>query len=326
VSLLLALPLAYAALGLPAGGEVARLTESTLAQELPVWSPDGSAIAAVEAGDFGYSVGVFRASDGMPLAAGPGCGPIAGSPVWLDEGSVVAWLETRGRLWRLGLDGSLSATNAWRPSAPLGLTDWPGRGLLLWAEREVWLYPFDGAEAPRPLAVTGADSSLRAVVPLGGEGLLLVDAGRLLVWDGAAAPREAASPDDVAEYVDAIAWEPERVLLIARSRGSQVPDRVSRFEPASGAEVALANAEGIVHASPVSGTELAVIETGEGLWRVDGDGGLTALTDGSAFDRTPAVSPDGRTLAFASAGRDDTDGDGRAERSDPANLYTMRLD
>lgn len=323
---LVAVTLACAALGLPSEGGVARLTETTLSQESPVWSPDGSAIATVETGEFGVSVGIVRASDGMSLAGGPGGGPIAGAPVWLDEGRTVAWLERRGVLWTLGLDGSLVTTSASRPASPLGLASWPGVGLLLWAEREVWLHPAEATSPPRSLPVVSADSSLRALVPLGREGLLLVDGGRLLVWDGSGRPREVPRPAEVAEYVDAVAWDAGSVLLVARSRDAALPNRVSRFEPARGTETPLVLAEGIVRAAAVPGSDLAVIETGEGLWRVDGDGGLTALSDGSALDRTPAVSPDGRMLVFASAGRDDTDGDGEASRADPTNLYAMWLD
>lgn len=315
------------ALAQPSASPVTRLTESPLGHSRPVWSPDGAWVAYVASGDFGETVAICRASDGLPVAEGPGCRRILGGPVWFDEGTRVGWLEEGARWWFLSREGELSSRDLPRPTRAIGCIAGREAGrLVVYAAREAVTYALDGTGDPASLPLAGANSSITEVCPFGETGLLSVDSGEVRLWTAGDGSASLLGPGpDVAEYTRvAPIVGGTRAVLLSRRTTSATPDRVSLVDLATGREDELPF-PGSPEAATVAALRVVVLSEGT-LWLLrPGGAEPIALTSRTTVDGDPAISPDGTRVVFASSGRDDTNGDGTVSRSDPPNLYVLAL-
>lgn len=309
-----------------------RLTDGLSAHSRPAWSPDGQWVAYVTSGSWGDAVCVARPSDGLTQAVTGGLdGSVVGRPQWLVEPFRVAWVTERGQVGSLDLAGEVITASLSLPSEPRGLAPLnDGHAVAVSTRSSVVKLPGDLVGAATPLAIGSVNSDITSIEAApGGNGLVLVDAGSVVLWRPGAEARVLLSPGpEVAEWrAVSTATGCESAIVIARTRTARAPDRICALDLGSGSvTVVCRSAAAVSEAVPVPGTDGVAAIIGGRLTFVPRPG-ATAVTGptGRGVDAGPAVSPDGALVAFSSAGRDDTDLDGRVDAGDPPNLYLARL-
>jgi Tol biopolymer transport system component len=286
-----------------------------------VWSPDGSTLAYL-AGDNGLYV--------VPAAGGAAARRLVTfvywlRPAWRPDGSEIAYAGGSYAAPELDAvkvaDGSVRTITT-PPYFPSSVAWSPDGARLAYTLGSLWVVDADGTD-PAQLTQNyvesptfSPDGRRIAYVSYGGRSLELFTVG----VDGSS-PTQLTNND---AYDTSPAWSPDGThVAVARSNEyGQVSDVVDVAADGSGEHVALHEGDNIsIDAGPWwsgDATRLLVadhlVSNDRELYETDGySGQIQQLTNNSVDDSDPAISPDGRLIAF--------------DRGPAGNqeLYTMRI-
>ncbi|MBD3175190.1 MAG: hypothetical protein GF320_08410 [Armatimonadia bacterium] len=313
-----------------------RLTDSRESLSRPSLSADGEWVAYIATGSRGPEVRVNRLAAPLPashtLASGPAPDEILGPPVWAGDPFPLIWVTGDAHLWVLERDGTLRTRELPHPRGMRGYAYDPFRRRLIVHGPAVAYEYAIGLERDEDgrlldLGAPNSDISWLSLGPIPGT-LLYVDSGAVKVWSEGSGARTVLAPDDqVARYTAVRCGQGSlRPVAVARARGDQHPSVIVGLNWATGTEHVVEVPGRRLAAGVPAAPGWAVAEADRALWLLDLEGDATlSLTPATARDADPVVSADGKWLVFASAGREDTDLDGRVGPTDPANVYRMRL-
>jgi Tol biopolymer transport system component len=291
-----------------ADGRNPRQLTSSGEDVLPRWSPDGKEVAYLASS--GASLAVVSAAGGTPAQL---ASALAGTPpAWSPDGTEIAYVaEANGApsIEVAAADGSSSravAATGW--STPSTLQWLPDGTIVYDANGHVYSVPADGSGSPTQMTTSYSGSPLASHDGAriaytdyrnGRPELWLMHADgsgqRLLTADAATFAGAAWSPDDTA--VAAVFYDASgtQQLMVVPVDGSS--ETVLTLEPRTT----------VITSAPSwtpDGSSLyytaAVLSSDRELFSIRPDGrGLRQLTHNGVDDADPALSPDGRWLAFA---------------------------
>jgi len=311
--------------GLVAGGEPVRVTDTPEVESQPAWSPDGARLAFLRGPLQGTGADILV----MPALGGPTRLVTGGAldPAWSPDGEWIAYADVSqgwARIARIAANGAGEAVAVtrleagWFHRGP----SWSPDGESIVFNRspggqsgQLMIAPADGGAEPRALTrdPEGTANMGASFTPDGKAVLYSSDRGGAMnLWriglGGAAPVRLTSGPGQ--DLSLALSADGRLVAFVV----SPVSTRVLARDPATGASDLIAtldDADGWAPDFSVPGGRVALSRKVPGqpwaLALVDPDGTLRSVLDGLPDSFWPRFHPDGKTLVFftrpASGGR-----------------------
>ena len=255
-----------------AAGSVMRLTNNSAHDREPAWSPDTTKIAFASGRAADQEIYVMNADgSGSPMQL-TNNSAFDHSPAWSQDGSMIAFVSNS-----VGDDEIYVMSARGGGGSPMRLTygqdpawsqDGTNRiafsdytsGLGNW---DIYVMNADGSGSPMQLTNNNADDRLGPAWSPDGTKIAFITRGEIHVMNvnGSGSPMRLATGTNAA-------WSPD------------------------GTKIAFDRFDGL-NSDGTSNSEIFVVNA-------DGSGGVTRLTNNSAWDEHPAWSPDGTKIAFES--------------------------